>query len=48
MSIEGGLFELDVQTFEDVEFLVISCSADDVEVFGIDVMMTETGVLADR
>ena len=48
MSIEGGLFELDVQTFEDVELLMVSCSADDVEVIWVDVMMTETGVLADR
>ena len=48
MSIEGGLFELDVKTFEDVELLMVPCSADDVEVIWVDVMMTETGMLANR
>ena len=46
LSVEGGLFEFDVQTLKNVQGLLVPGSADDGELVWLDVVVMAKGVLA--
>ena len=47
LSVKGGLFEFDVEAFEDIEGLLVPGGADDAEAVWVDFVVLKSCVLAD-